>query len=89
MRTLINKLLKTFGYQMIRANNISLSYKLLNNYRYFHDKFERIKDIEGDIVECGVGFGHTLFLLFYLAWERITSWITLAKTSPKMENSMI
>jgi hypothetical protein len=67
MKTLINKVLKNFGYQITRANGISLSYKILNTYRYFNDKFERIKDIEGDIVECGVGFGHTLFLLFYLA----------------------
>jgi hypothetical protein len=67
MRALINKGLKNFGYQITRANSISLSYKILNGYRYFHDKFERIKDIEGDIVECGVGFGHTLFLLSYLA----------------------
>jgi hypothetical protein len=67
MRTLINNVLKKFGYQITRANSIPVSYKLLNNYRYFSDKFEKIKDIEGDIVECGVGFGHTLFLLFYLA----------------------
>ena len=67
MKTLINKVLKNFGYQITRANGIALSYKILNSYRYFNDKFDRIKDIEGDIVECGVGFGHTLFLLFYLA----------------------
>jgi O-methyltransferase len=67
MKALINKTLRPFGYQITRANSIPLSYKILNTYRYFHDKFVRIKDVEGDIVECGVGFGHTLILLLYLA----------------------
>ena len=42
-----------------------VSYKLLSNYRYFDSKLNDVKNIDGDIVECGVGFGHTLFLLCF------------------------
>lgn len=65
MRKLINRTLKVFGLQLTRANGIAASYKLLKNYRYFDSKFDVIADIPGDVVECGVGFGHTLFLLCF------------------------
>lgn len=67
MKAIINRLLKKFGLQITRSNGIVATYKLMNNYRYFDDKFNRIKNIEGDVVECGVGFAHTLYLLCYRA----------------------
>jgi hypothetical protein len=66
MKQLINKMLKPAGLQLSRANGVPASYKLLLNQRYFSHKFELIKDVPGDIVECGVGFGHTLLLLCFL-----------------------
>lgn len=66
MKQVISKALKKFGLQLSKANGIGASYRLSSNQLYFNDKFERIKSIDGDIVECGVGFGHTLFLLVFL-----------------------
>ena len=46
----------------------------LNRYLYFLDQVERVKEVEGDIVECGVSIGHgaLLFLLLseYVGVER-------------------
>jgi O-methyltransferase len=46
----------------------------LDRYLYFLDRLEKVKTIEGDIVECGVSIGHgaLLFLLMseYLGVER-------------------
>ena len=67
MKNFINGFLKKFGFQLSRSNGIAISNKILDNYRYFDEKINRVKNIEGDIVECGVGFGHTLFLLLYKA----------------------
>lgn len=68
MKSFINKFFKKIGFQITKSNGIAASHKLLNNYRYFIDKFSRISDIDGDIVECGVGFGHTLLLINQLAY---------------------
>lgn len=47
----------------------------LDRYLYFLSQLERVREIEGDIVECGVSIGHgaLLFLLMseYLGVERI------------------
>lgn len=49
----------------------------LDRYLYFLDRLQTVRDIEGDIVECGVSIGHgaLLFLLMseYLGVER-TYW---------------
>lgn len=77
VKKIISKLLKKFGFQISRSNGIPASYKLLNNYRYFQDKFNRIKHLDGDVVECGVGFGHTLLLLLhqtYVEGRKRTLW---------------
>lgn len=46
----------------------------LHRYLYFLDMVERVRDVEGDIVECGVSLGHgaLLFLLMseYVGVER-------------------
>lgn len=46
----------------------------LDRYLYFLDRLERVKGVDGDIVECGVSIGHgaPLFLLIgeYLGVER-------------------
>ena len=34
---------------------------------YFHDQLEKISDIDGDIVECGVSIGHGALLLILLS----------------------
>ncbi len=66
MKRLINRLLRIAGLQLTKSNGIPASYNLLLGQRYFSSKFDLIANVEGDIVECGVGFGHTLLLLCFL-----------------------
>jgi hypothetical protein len=65
MKRLINSFLKQFGLQLARSNGIPATYKLLRNTQYFASKFNLITNIEGDVVECGVGFGHTLLIICF------------------------
>lgn len=39
----------------------------MRQFRYLSKLYERIKGVEGDIVECGVGQGRTFAMLCYLA----------------------
>lgn len=69
MRQLVNRILKMFGLQLTRANGIPATFKLLLNTMYFGSKFERISEVDGDVVECGVGFGHTLLIINSLSYQ--------------------
>ena len=66
MKRLINSIFKKFVLQLTRSNGIPATYKLLRNSRYFASKFELIANVQGDVVECGVGFGHTLLIICFL-----------------------
>ncbi len=41
--------------------------KELRKFLHFSDLFDRVKSVEGDVVECGVGGGGSLFMLSILA----------------------
>ena len=52
-----------------QANESSLPPMTLNvaaHFLYFHGMMERIKTIDGDVVECGIGWGRSLALWAYL-----------------------
>lgn len=50
----------------LRSPSLPLIYRgSLDRYLYFLDQVQRVRDIEGDIVECGVSIGHGA-LLFQL-----------------------
>lgn len=70
MKHLINKMLaKFFRLQLRSANrepkenpeflNFSTGRKLI----YYYDLVRRIESVEGDIVECGIGWGRSLYAL--------------------------
>jgi len=54
-------------YKPIRADRWWLMQLL-----YFDELFQLIADVEGDIVECGVGYGQSLFKLCCLAYYEAT-----------------
>jgi len=81
----VKQLLRSFGYKIERidplAESIPADYNrspflpriyrgALDRYLYFKDMLESVRDIEGDIVECGVSIGHGA-LLFSLLGEYI------------------
>lgn len=63
MKKLINSIFKKLGLQLSRSNGIPATHTLLRNSRYFSSKFDLIANLQGDVVECGVGFGHTLLII--------------------------
>lgn len=63
MRAAINRLLGRFGLQLTRAHGIAATYRLLSNYDYFSARYADVASVEGDIVECGVGVGHSMLAL--------------------------
>lgn len=63
MRAAINRVLSKFGLHLSRAHGIAATYRLLNNYDYFSQRFAEIRNINGDVIECGVGVGHSMLAL--------------------------
>jgi hypothetical protein len=65
MKRLANKFLKPLGYELRRRNG-STHFRPLNaaygrKFAYFHSLLQMIDGVEGDIVECGVASGASLF----------------------------
>lgn len=59
---------KIFLVRMLRRQGfIRLRYRKLTRIFYFKELFDRIRGIEGDVVECGVAFGGGLVILGALA----------------------
>ena len=64
---------RRIGYRINRIQKeppykpLSINYWWLTQLLYFQDVFELVADVQGDIVECGVGYGHSLFKLCCLA----------------------
>jgi hypothetical protein len=67
----IKKLLNRLGYDIIRkqvCKQLAMSRReSLEHFIYFKEVYDLIADIEGDIVECGVGYGHSFLKLCCLA----------------------
>lgn len=81
MKALIGRVVKSLGYRIERdeplLDAIPADYQssrflpriyrgALDRYLYFLDQLESVREIDGEIVECGVSIGHgtLLFLLF-------------------------
>ncbi len=66
---MITKFVNILGYDLVKKTNlkrVTLDMELYGKMRHFESLVSRIRDVEGSIVECGVGKGHTLLLLSLL-----------------------
>jgi len=72
MKSVLQKMLRsTLGVELKRVNPITnpkvlqtrLNEGSVQRSIYLYDLFDKIKNIDGDIVECGAGLGRSLFLL--------------------------
>lgn len=54
-----------------KAYENPLTYKNASRLLYFSRLFQHIKDIKGDVVECGVGRGRSLLLFSYLVKDEM------------------
>lgn len=69
MRKLVQKFLNLFGYELrrlSRRHGTPLSAEWFGNFYYFVRMYQQIRNVEGDIVECGVGRGRTFLYLSFL-----------------------
>ena len=48
------------------ATNLAVPVGWMRQFRYLSNRFDEIADIDGDIVECGLGEGNTFSMLAYL-----------------------
>lgn len=63
----IQRSLNHLGYEIVRRNTVRVNYDWLAHFLYFKELYDLIPDVEGDVVECGVGYGHTFLKLCCLA----------------------
>ena len=64
MKRLANTLLKPLGYELRRSSggpHFRLTAGYGRRFAYFHSLLQMIDGVEGDIVECGVASGKSLF----------------------------
>lgn len=66
----VNKLVKKiafrFGYNIVPSHIVPMDSRQMGNMVYLARMFERVKDIKGSVVECGVGRGRTFLEFAYL-----------------------
>ncbi len=52
--------------KQLREASINISPKWINQFLYMSMLYDKIKELEGDVVECGLGEGNTFAMLAYL-----------------------
>ena len=76
MKRAARRLVRRLGFELTRlpagtsVPAIPLLAATLKRFEYLSSMYERIKDVPGDLVECGVGRGQSLFMLAYFLRER-------------------
>ena len=75
VKIFVKKLVNCSGYEFVNKSAynkfrtyISLEFSLYLREKYLREIYTLVKDIEGDIVECGVGNGNSLLNLCRLAY---------------------
>jgi hypothetical protein len=68
IKKLIESLLNNLGYDIVKKpKGLVINYGFLLHFLYFKEVYDLIATVEGDIVECGVGYGHSFLKLCCLA----------------------
>lgn len=70
---IIKKVLRVFGLEIkrIQESGPMMTFPNMERFLYFKRLFDRVIDIDGDIVECGIGKGDSLLMLAFLAKEEM------------------
>ena len=63
----VRHVLNKYGYELVRVPDPVMV--LRQEHAYFARLYDSIRSIDGDIVECGVGRGHSLFSIVRLAFR--------------------
>ena len=70
-KSFIKRSLNYFGYNVLKPSahkQFKTHYESLAHLLYFKEIYDLVTDLEGDIVECGVGHGHSFYKLCCLAY---------------------
>ena len=70
-KSLIKRSLNYFGYSVLKLSaykRFKIHYESLAHLLYLKEIYDLVTNLEGDIVECGVGHGHSLYKLCCLAY---------------------
>jgi hypothetical protein len=71
LKSKAQRFIQQFGYQIVKRPEFrapAIHPDWLAHFLYFKEVCDSIANVEGDIVECGVGYGNSLFKLCYLAY---------------------
>lgn len=60
------KILRAFGYELMPAYSEGVTVRQLRNFRHYSRAFDRIRQVPGAVVECGVGKGRSLLYFSYI-----------------------
>ncbi len=67
MKSFIKKIVKKAGFSFFRGNVIPFDTRQMRNVLLYAAIWEKITDLSGSIVECGVGKGRSILILTFLA----------------------
>ncbi|MST04250.1 MAG: hypothetical protein EXS49_01625 [Candidatus Pacebacteria bacterium] len=68
IKEIFKNLLKKKGYKLFPSSTIAMDLRQINNLIYYGKLYSQIKNIPGNIVECGVGRGRSFLYLSSLAF---------------------
>lgn len=69
VKKLVRGPLSHLGYDIVRMpRGLEVDYSWLVHFLYLEEVYGLIKDVVGDVVECGVGYGNSFFKLCCLAY---------------------
>lgn len=69
VKKLIRRPFNHLGYDIVRMpRGFEVDYGWLVHFLYLKELYDLVRNVEGDAVECGVGYGHSFFKLCCLAY---------------------
>lgn len=69
MKKILKNILHRFNLEIHYGWTIPMNSRRMEELLRLFKLFEKIEDLEGDIVECGVGKGRTFLFFAFLAWR--------------------
>lgn len=66
IKKVVKKIVGRLGYTIVPSHIVPMNFRQMGNFYYLARMVERIKGVEGSIVECGVGRGRTFLAFAYL-----------------------
>jgi hypothetical protein len=69
IKKLLKKFFRLYGFEIVPSHSFLIDVRQLDNFIRLQKFYEKIKNIDGSIVECGMGRGRTFLYLVYLTWK--------------------